>query len=266
VTKAVWCNDIHLDFLSGDEIDRFLDTLAGRAPCAVLLAGDISTADRLEAHLGRIEAAVEVPVYFVLGNHDYYHGSILGVRSRVSRLCAKSRRLHWLNEAGVCRLTEKTAIVGHDGWGDARLGNYMSSPVELNDFFLIEELAGRRREDLVGILRELGDQAAAHFQKVVPEALASCPNVIVVTHVPPFRESTWYDGEVSGDDWLPFFCGKAAGDVLRDVMSRHPDGELTVLCGHTHGEGETEILPNLRVVTGGARYGAPKVRAIPDIA
>jgi Icc protein len=30
-----------------------------------------------------------------------------------------------------------------------------------------------------------------------------------------------------------------------------------VLCGHTHGEGDINILPNLRVVTGGARYGAP---------
>jgi predicted phosphohydrolase len=265
VTKAVWCNDIHLDFLGGDDIDRFLDSIVEHSPGAVLLGGDISTARQIEEHLGRIEEAVQAPVYFVLGNHDFYHGSIADVRKRVGRMCSQSERLHWLNDAGVCPLTEKTAVVGHDGWGDARLGNYMSSPVELNDFYLIQELIGRTREDLVRVLRQLGDEAATHFQNVLPEALASYPNVIVVTHVPPFRESTWYDGEVSGDDWLPFFCGKAAGDVLREVMSRYPDNELTVLCGHTHGEGEVGILPNLRVVTGGARYGAPKVRSIPDI-
>jgi len=33
-----------------------------------------------------------------------------------------------------------------------------------------------------------------------------------------------------------------------------------VLCGHTHGAGEAEILPNLRVLTAGARYGAPVVQ------
>ena len=30
--------------------------------------------------------------------------------------------------------------------------------------------------------------------------------------------------------------------------------DLTVLCGHTHGHGETEILTNLHIKTGGAEY------------
>ena len=32
-------------------------------------------------------------------------------------------------------------LVGHDGWADARLGDYERSQVQLNDFVLIEELA-----------------------------------------------------------------------------------------------------------------------------
>jgi hypothetical protein len=38
--------------------------------------------------------------------------------------------------------------------------------------------------------------------------------------------------------------------------------QLTVLCGHTRGGGEAEILPNLRVLTGGARYGNPAVQRV----
>lgn len=46
----------------------------------------------------------------------------------------------------------------------------------------------------------------------------------------------------------PVGCG-----VRRDVL---------VLCGHTHGEGEALVLPNLRVQTGGADYGAPRIALI----
>ena len=54
----------------------------------------------------------------------------------------------------------------------------------------------------------------------------------------------------------------AAGCVLRDLMRSYPDRELLVLCGHSHGSGETRILKNLRVLTGGAEYGRPILQQI----
>jgi predicted MPP superfamily phosphohydrolase len=239
--RAVWVNDIHLDFLDDDAADHFLESVAEVSPDAVLVGGDISTAVQLESHLSRIEERLEAPVFFVLGNHDFYH------------------------TAGVNPLTDKTALVGHDGWGDARLGNYQTSAVELTDFYLIEELRGLERPALVEVLRRLGDEAAEHFRIVLPEALDAYQRVVLLTHVPPFREATWYEGEISNDDWLPFFCCKSAGDALKEIMSAAPDRELTVLCGHTHGEGEVQILPNLRVFTGGARYGHPAVHSILEL-
>lgn len=35
---------------------------------------------------------------------------------------------------------------------------------------------------------------------------------------------------------------------------------MTVLCGHTHGGGESRPLSNLRVFTGPAEYGEPKLQ------
>jgi len=35
---------------------------------------------------------------------------------------------------------------------------------------------------------------------------------------------------------------------------------MTMLCGHTHGDGEAQVLPNLRVLTGGAIYGKPVIQ------
>jgi len=41
------------------------------------------------------------------------------------------------------------------------------------------------------------------------------------------------------------------------VAAAHPEAELLVLCGHTHGSGVARIAPNLKVITGGADYGTP---------
>jgi hypothetical protein len=38
-------------------------------------------------------------------------------------------------------LTNRTALVGHGGWADGRLGNYAGSTVLLNDYVLIEDFA-----------------------------------------------------------------------------------------------------------------------------
>ena len=44
-----------------------------------------------------------------------------------------------------------------------------------------------------------------------------------------------------------------------------PDQQLTALCGHTHGDGETQVLPNLLAITGGATYGRPVVQRVFDV-
>lgn len=62
--------DVHFDCLSPRQRSLFLSTLKAQEPEAVLLGGDLSTARRLTEDLEAIRAALSVPVYFVLGNHD----------------------------------------------------------------------------------------------------------------------------------------------------------------------------------------------------
>jgi hypothetical protein len=96
------------------------------------------------------DGAHRVPIYFVLGNHDFYHGSIAAVRQAVARQSAASRWLHWLPISGVVPLTATTALVGHDSWADGRLGDFLGSEVLLNDYVLIAELRARQ----IGTLRQ----------------------------------------------------------------------------------------------------------------
>jgi hypothetical protein len=104
-------------------------------------------------------------------------------------------------------------------------------------------------------LGELGDRAAELLAPQIVEAAGTAESVVVLTHVPPFRESCWHDGDISDESWLPGFACKAIGDLLLSAAREHIDTSYTVLCGHTHGHGRASVLPNLEVVTGHGDYG-----------
>ena len=125
---------------------------------------------------------------------------------------------------------------------------------------MIAELASLDKQTRWDVLRSLGDEAAAHVRQVLPEALARFRDVVLLTHVPPLREACWHAGRISDDQWAPHFTCAAMGEVILEVMAAHPEHRLIVLCGHTHGEGETQPLPNVQVLTGGAVYGHPVVQ------
>ena len=160
----------------------------------------------------------------------------------------------------VVELTPRTALVGHDGWGDARLGDHERSPVVLSDFSQIADFRHLNKTQLSAVLGRLGEESAAHLRYVLPKALERFEQLVVLTHVPPFREACWHEGDISGDNYLPYFACKATGDALLEAVSRYPDRLVTVLCGHTHSLGEYQPLPNLRVLTGAAEYGKPSIQ------
>lgn len=266
IRRLAWATDVHLNFLEAGGLEAFCAALARVEPDAVLFTGDIAEAPTLEPLLTLVAAELKRPIYFVLGNHDFYHGSIAEVREVATELSRRSRWLSWLPAAGVVPLGHEVALIGVDGWADGRLGDHARSPVMLNDYVLIADLAGLGRGARLERLHELGDSEAARLAELLTEALPRHRRVIVATHVPPFKEACWHEGEISNDDWLPHFSSRATGEVLRRAAAAYPDRTLRVFCGHTHGAGTAEILPNLRVVTGGAEYGEPRVAGVIDLA
>jgi hypothetical protein len=168
------------------------------------------------------------------------------------------------------QLTERTVLLGVDGWGDARCGD-LASTVQLSDWQLIEELAEVRydRAKRIERLQEWGTTEAF----VLGELLAAAPNsehLLVLTHVPPFPEACVYDDAQSEPAWLPWFTCIATGEVLAEYARAWPQKQITVLCGHSHGIGTHRPLPNLEVRTGGwpagiEGYGNPVVQATLDL-
>ncbi len=260
--RATWLTDIHLNFLRPLALQAFYDRVRQEDPDILLVTGDIAEGDTVLRYLD--ELAGIAPIYFVLGNHDYYKSSIATVRAAMQRL---DERMTWLPAHDPLQLTARVVLLGADGWGDARCGD-LDSSVLLSDWQAIDEfkrLKGDRtaRNEL---LQRLGGNEARALRDRLSRASTSAPEMLVLTHVPPFPESCIYDDEQSEPGYLPWFTCIATGEVLADHARAHPEQRITVLCGHSHGRGTFSPLPNLEGRTGGwprgiDGYGNPVVQA-----
>ena len=264
--RLAWLTDVHLNFLPRDGAGELFSMVRAEKPDGVLLTGDIGEAVSVLSCLERLDDALQLPIYFVLGNHDFYGGSISKVRSVVTALQTERPRLKYLTAIDEpIELTPQVGLIGDDGWADARLGKYETSYVMMNDYRLISELASLTKAARWPKLKELGDQAATHVRRVLTAAVAKYPAAILATHVPPLREACWHEGQISDDEWLPHFTCKAVGDVILEIMRDAPQRQLTVYCGHTHSPGICQPLPNVTIFTGNAKYGVPQVQRVIDL-
>jgi predicted phosphohydrolase len=261
-----WLTDIHLNFLSEQERMGFYNRIKQKDGDAIIIGGDIAEAISLNSLLQEMAHVLQKPIYFVLGNHDYYYGEIKAVKKEIQELCATEPLLHWLSMSKSISINKHTILLGQDGWADGRYGNYNESNVVLNDSRLIRDLFEQAilgKDYLLAKMQKLADFDAQSLQTNLAENLhADISKVIILTHVPPFKESCVYKGEVSSSDWLPFFSSKTIGDVILVMAQNNPTVDFLMLCGHTHSNGSYQALPNLLIKTGGAKYYHPEIQEI----
>ena len=74
--RLAWFTDLHLNFLSDHQAEAFCTSLASTEADYFVISGDIGEARSLEHYLRLLESSLQRPLYFVLGNHDFYGGSI----------------------------------------------------------------------------------------------------------------------------------------------------------------------------------------------
>lgn len=265
MNNLVWLTDVHLNFLTPQKRVLFFQTFKNHDIDAVLITGDIAEAPSLRILLTEFSCYINKPIYFVLGNHDYYHDSVEKVRKLVLNLCEENHLLHWLGKPELIQLNDKQILIGLDGWADARYGNFANSPIRLNDSYLIEDLRlaqNKSHEDLQKQMQKLADADVENFSKILNTALSYHPKkIIIATHVPPFAECCRYYGLPTHPHWHPFLSSKATGDILSQTARHYPQIQFLVLCGHTHMPYKTKTA-NLEVWVGKAEYAHPKLQAI----
>lgn len=270
------CSDIHLNFLTLDRVTKFAETLFKAGPDAVLITGDISEGDVLVQHLKILLAVVDKDIYVVLGNHDYWKSSFDKVATAMRDLMKENPRFHWLPETGVVELTDKTALVGVDGWYDAGYGDWKRGGIFMNDWQHIEEFSvgfvpgmyGNQgmtvsKDALISVCRQKANRDAALAEQLLQEAFIKRDHVVFATHVPPWPEVARYRGRATDEFALPYYTSKAMGVVLEDVAKYLKAGQtLTVFCGHTHDKAFHRFSANLSVHCSPAQYGSPAISSM----
>ncbi|MBF13339.1 MAG: hypothetical protein CMF46_03130 [Legionellales bacterium] len=116
-------------------------------------------------------------------------------------------------------------------------------------------------------MQKLADNDAERLEKNLQLAAQEhlTKKIIVLVHVPPFRESCMHEGEISNDDYLPFFASKITGDVLLGAAKANPKIEFLVLCCHTHSSSFYKPLDNLTVKAGSVEYGKSIVQEVIEL-
>jgi predicted phosphohydrolase len=246
--ELVWLSDVHADSLRGD-FPAEVDQLRRENPEGILITGDISNAERLDEHLAVI-STLGCPIFFVLGNHDFWNGSFAGVTALVRSACSKKTNLFFLDESGLVQLGGGTALIGGQGWGDGKAGLGEKSPVTSRDRQLIQEFTDKPREKYFQMLQEMGRASASAFSEIAVPALEGSEHLILATHVPPFAASALREPE-----YLPFYVNVALGDEILRIAHQFPGKKISVYCGHTHRKSIYRPLPNVTVHVADATSG-----------
>lgn len=274
--KLLHTTDIHLNFVHIEKLRSFCVKIAAEKPDAIVITGDISEAPQLFSDLTilrtEIKKSYPTPIFFVCGNHDYYYGSIVTMRKQLTEQLTYSEEdkknhapyVAWLGSSGIIPLTKTVCLIGHDGWYDAEYASFFKSNVQLWDYSIITELnlSWISKNDLVIQLKKLASEAAQYIEYNLEKAFDQFNHVFVATHVPPFKENAVYNGKVSDNNWLPHFSSKIMGDMLLKMANKYQNKQITVLCGHSHGFADNILLPNLRCITGEAKYKHPKINNV----
>jgi Icc-related predicted phosphoesterase len=274
VRNLLFASDLHLNH---SNTQTFINTLGKWDYDALIIAGDIGAAQNTANYLQEIHAAINVPILFVMGNHDYYHAlarlpafaegkpipSIANIRKKMDTLFTAPPVIH-LNGQQIIELSPTAALVGVDGWADGRAGSGKKSKIRLNDSLYIHDLcdaAKHSNRQLFAKMRKLADADTKALKQVLVPALKKYETVHVLTHVPPLPEACHYFGTPSDPDALPFFCNSGMGKELQRLAKLHPKQHIKVLCGHTHDRCHWH-QNNLEIWVAPANYGHPTAEKI----
>ena len=130
----LWAADIHLDTAktTASELGKSWISKYPNAK-ALFLTGDIGKADSIELYLKQLRQSLKIPIYFVLGNHDYWGSSFHCVDS-----IKWEDGLYFLNNESPIKIDDYY-LIGNGCWYDCGYSNKYNNG--MSDFDNIKELS-----------------------------------------------------------------------------------------------------------------------------
>lgn len=264
--KFAWITDVHLNFMDEPRVKRFLDSVREHDSDVVFCTGDIAEGPSLQHYLTLMDEIIAKPIYYVLGNHDFWDSSVAHTHATYTQFLNGKTFLRWMPKLGVVKLQDKVAVIGHECWYDCGYGNWENSGFIMADWKYQADYRGcRTKQDIVDRSRQMAMSGVQYLAKQLGEAVKDHDKVIILTHFPPFAETHVYRNQPGEAHALPYFTNRLLGEMLLQAAKTFPNKQFIVFAGHTHGRVSKQIQPNLFVHVGGAEYGDPQIQDLQSI-
>jgi predicted phosphohydrolase len=155
------------------------------------------------------------------------------------------------------QLTDKTILVGVNGWFDARKGDTYHLN-DTNDLNFVKELAEQTHNTVLERIRRWADEEAKTLAESLQD-LTGVERVLILTHYPPWANPK--------DDprYYPWSVSVAVGQAISEVALRNPGVQFEVICGHTHHKWESRVLDNVTISVQIAKYREPQIGSIIEV-
>lgn len=233
--KLLIYSDLHLEF-SGLDVPR-------TGYDAVLLAGDIGVGD--QGVEWALESFPDVPVLYLFGNHEFYHGDIHEVEASARAVAAGSNVRVLNNEScqlnGVeffCTTLWTDFELRGASEGLSELAMMYRMELNMNDYYLIKNGEKALRPEDTKLYHQ---QAREYLQEQFGQPLSGSTRVVVTHHAPSSRS-------LKGDRVIHDLSPAYASDL--DELVEQSAAALWVH-GHTHESvdyhiGATRVFSNPR--------------------
>lgn len=250
-SKYLWITDPHIKPWNRHKL---LKLILDNNPVGIFLTGDITYGPNLVSDLNYLGERVGCNIYFVLGNHDYHGSSLEKTHNGIRELCIKHKNLIWMTEADIISINDKTALIGTEGWYDARNGDPKYIRYSLDWIFVSDFKSLPSMKERIEVFRKMADESADVLSKRLKIALNQHDTVYLLTHFPPWKEANRDVGTFMERLWKPYNVNLVLGGALETVMDNYSDKNLIVLAGHTHTDCWINVSSNIECRVNQAKY------------
>lgn len=270
--KFAHISDIHLNFVTLDKAHgarsrkTFLQGINDKISLGasfILLTGDITEAPFLTSELYWLSENLKRPLYYVLGNHDYWYTSFKNARNfaHIAQNLNKNGKICYLSTSNPIEMSLGVWLTGTDGWYDCRnfrqneISDFLHGREALNDFDLIEDLINLPgcEEEKLQIIRDFADAEIFNLKIKLQYILSKSPKKIIIgTHIPPMI----LPNSKIKENHPGFYSCRRLMEILCEICENCKNTQFYLYCGHNHGGGNFEI-DNLHISCKESRYDYP---------
>ena len=108
-------------------------------------------------------------------------------------------------------------------------------------------------DDRIEKFRQLAKQSTNLLEQKLEKALEQdYKTIYIMTHFPPWKEATRYEGSMLQEYHLPYNVNLQLGEMIERVMTPRKKRNVTVLAGHTHSPEYIRVSRNVNCQVGQA--------------